>query len=170
MAAKPDYKPRISNLVAGILCAGVIINWGLQSLLTLTVVGLPVAEVLGVLEDMVLATCFFFLGVYGASPKSFQNAVYTGAFSLVAIIPVIGDLIPVGLIEVLTIVISTRIEDRKIAEKKAAQAEKQKQGDQGVRNQRSLEARNRALSQGGQFNNSGGGAQRRGPGRVSRAG
>jgi hypothetical protein len=133
----PYYKPRIGNLVAGILLGAVALNGGVMVAESFTVVGEVAAETQAIAQDVGLTVCFVFLGVYGTQKKS-QQAIITMAASAVELIPYLNDL-PVGLIEVALVVYISRKEDHALADAKLAAAiEEQKEREE---EQRQVEAR-----------------------------
>jgi hypothetical protein len=149
MASKnPYYKPRMGNVVVGILLFATIFNEGTMVAESATVVGEVPAEVQGLAEDVGLMVCFVFLGVYGSSKSASKQAFITGITSLAEIIPYLNDL-PVGAIEVLVVTYISRKEDRENADAQLAEAlemEKQQAAEQEelIRRSQEVAARSRA--------------------------
>jgi hypothetical protein len=142
--AKKYYKPRIDNLKAGFILAGPAAVWGVQVGLSLTGVGEVGSEILAIGEDIVTPAVLYFAGAYKGNNLGIKM-VTTFILEVAEATPFVNDL-PFGVMEIITIIVLTRIEDRKEAEKKAAAATKVTQRDRDlqalrVRNAQSAQMR-----------------------------
>ncbi|MBA3789482.1 hypothetical protein H0X32_03810 [Patescibacteria group bacterium] len=119
--AKEFYKPRIGNAMAGLLIGTSILFWGVQFLISLTVVGEIGSEFIGIVGDGIFFLWLFLLRVNYFGKNSGKKVGLVIGATIIELIPFIND-IPADVIEVIFLILITRKEDREIAEEKAAAA------------------------------------------------